>query len=148
MDIKLLLNFNWKTVFETENIPYSFPQQVNQFMRQNYNLPSIYRWKVFKEGGDNPKIYIGETSCLCPDRINGYLNPGPSQFTNQRMKDLLNGYLDDGWNVHFEHLPDLALNFNDLQFNQSHLNDKYKRRLIEMFLIVYYKSKGYSLLNN
>lgn len=148
MEIDLQLNLNWEIVLETENDAYSYPRPVSQYMRQNYHHPSIYRWKVFKDGMNNPTIYIGETECLCPDRIKGYLNPGPSQKTNQRINELLNGYFADGWVVHLEHLSDLTLKLNDFELNQNHLYDKDNRRLIERILIVYYKNKGYYLLNN
>jgi len=88
--IKVEFTYHWIPILKEEGQEYHFPEEISSFMRKNYRKPAIYRWNVFRNiPSDKKIIYIGEAQELCPQRINGYLYPGPSQRTNNRIKKYL-----------------------------------------------------------
>ena len=88
--IKVEFTYHWIPILKEEGQEYHFPEENSSFMRKNYRKPAIYRWNVFRNiPSDKKIIYIGEAQELCPQRINGYLYPGPSQRTNNRIKKYL-----------------------------------------------------------
>ena len=117
-------------------------------MRQTYKHPAIYRWNIFKKEPDDEKIiYIGEAQKLCPQRINGYLNPGPSQQTNKRIKEKFQGYLDEIFKIGLEILRFDNIKIENFAVTHNDLNDKHVRRFVEELMVIICKPKGFQILN-
>jgi len=86
--LKIEFAYQWEPLLISENRVYLFPKVITSFMKRRYKYPAIYRWSVFKKKPEDEKlIYIGEAQELCPQRINGYLNPDLSKQTNKRIKE-------------------------------------------------------------
>ena len=84
---------------------------------------------------------------MCPQRINGYLNPGPSQQTNKRIKGKFQTYLDKGFKIRLEILQFDNIKIEDFTFIDNDLKDKHIRRFLEELMIIIYGQKGYKILN-
>lgn len=98
--IELQVMFEWEAVHQSDAEEYVFPRPVTEFMRRFYNKPAIYRWIVERTDiGDEPLIYIGEAARLCPDRLSGYLMPGPTQQTNLRLNQQFHECLVQGGSI-------------------------------------------------
>lgn len=146
--IKINLRYSWEPVLVENNKEYYFPMKVSAHMRKNYNKPAIYRWNIFEEHPDDKKqLYIGETVKFCPRRLRGYLNPGPTQYTNIRMNELFHKLTDEGLKVRLEILNLQNSSMGKIPIVEEDLSDKYVRHYIEHILIVHYQNKGYDLLN-
>jgi len=131
-----------------ENREYLFPEDITSFMKRRYKHSVIYRWDIFKKEREDEKlIYIGEAQELCPERINGYLNPGPSQKTNNRIKEKFQAYLKSEFKIGLEILKFDKINIEDFTFTKNDLCDKHFRRFIEELMIIIYKQKGFKILN-
>ena len=101
--IKLDLSYTWEPVLSKEDQEYHYPMPISPYMKEHYHFPSIYRWDVYEQMPEDKKqIYIGEAQILCPQRIQGYLTPGPSQQINKRMKEKFQGFLKDGLKIRLE----------------------------------------------
>ena len=145
---KVEFAYQWESVLTDINKEYFFPEKITPFMRSNYRHPAIYRWNIFKkEPEDERLIYIGNTQELCPDRINGYIKPGPSQQTNKRINEELQGYIKIGFKIKLEFLLFDNIKIEDFNLTQSNLQDKYVRLFIEALMIIIYKEKGFKMLN-
>jgi len=146
--LKVDLSYQWEPVFVDKNCGYLFPEQLSEFMRQEYKKPAIYRWNIFRyKPGDKKLIYIGEAKELCPQRINGYLNPGPTQQTNKRMKEIFQSYLNEGLKIGLEILNFEKILIDSSVFTRDNLHNKHFRRLIEELMIIISKQKGFQILN-
>ena len=139
--------FDWVPVFQEEMIPYVFPNPITDYMKVNYRKPAIYRWVIEPGRNSNSLIYIGETVSLCPERLLGYLSPGPTQQTNNRINTLLHAHKYNKATIKFEMLRITGLFINDLTLNEKDLEEQEIRRIIEKFLISLYRSHGANLLN-
>ena len=146
--LSIELAFEWKAVRMGEDGEYFFPQPVTKSMRQAYPGPAVYRWNIYKDRPTDRKlVYIGETAKLAPDRIRGYLKPGPSQTTNQRLKREFEGYLEQGLRVRLEVLRPDEVTVGDITLGPDDLQDKHVRQFIEELLITYYTRVGFTVLN-
>ena len=146
--LKVEFTYKWEPVLADENREYFFPEEITSFMKRNYRHPAIYRWNIFrKEPEDEKIIYIGEAQELCPQRINGYLNPGPSQRTNKRIREEFQSYLEKGFKIKLEILRFVEIKISDFIITYNDLSDKHVRRFIEELMIVTHKQKGFKLLN-
>jgi hypothetical protein len=113
-----------------------------------YRGPAVYRWNIYDERPtDKQLIYIGQTQELCPARIRGYLKPGPSQKTNQRLMSEFNEYLAQGFKVRLEVLRFGEIIIGDLTLTPDDVHEGHVREFIEGLLIAYYKRMGFILLN-
>ena len=138
--------FEWEAVRMSEDGEYFFPQPVTKFMRQSYPGPAVYRRNIYKDRPTDRKlVYIGETEKLAPNRIRGYLNPGPSQQTNQRLKREFEEYLEQGLNVRLEVLRLGQVTIGDISLGPDDLQDKHVRQFIEELLITYYTRMGFTV---
>lgn len=147
-EVKLEFAYQWEPVLMDENTEYFFPERITPFMRKRYKQSAIYRWDIFrKEPEDEKLIYIGEAQELCPQRINGYLNPGPSQKTNKRIKEKFQGYLDKGFKIGLEILQFDKIKIENFTLTINDLNDKHVRRFVEELMVIIYKQKGFQILN-
>ncbi len=146
--MRVLLKFDWLPILRKEDEPYLFPSPVSGFMNQKYGGATIYRWNIYQKlPSDLKTLYVGEAVSLCPNRLNGYLKPGPTQTTNQRLNNKFNQYLAEGNKILLEVLRFDTLNINGMTIKPEKLKDKNFRLMIEAMLVTYYSEKGYELLN-
>jgi hypothetical protein len=146
--LRVDLSFNWETVLRDGEEKYLFPQPITKHMRRAYRGPAVYRWNIYDERPtDKQLIYIGQTQELSPDRIRGYLKPGPSQKTNQRLLSEFNEYLEQGLKICLEVLRFGEIIIGDLTLTTDDMHDGHVRQFIEGLLITYYTRKGFTLLN-
>lgn len=147
-NLKVEFAYQWIPVLTGENKKYAFPEKITPFMKRSYRSPAIYQWNIFRiEPNDEKLIYIGEAQELCPQRINGYLNPGPSQQTNKRIKEEFQDYLKNGFKIGLEILLFDDINIEDFALTQRDLQDKHIRRFVEELMIIIYKRKKFKILN-
>ena len=145
--MKIALTYEWIAVENRPGIRYQFPQEISAHFRANWGGPTVYRWVIFKqEPGDLQRLYIGETELL-PRWVNGYLNPGPSQRTNQRLKAEFEKELANGHNVVLEVLSFQPFDVEGILVSMSDLGDKMVRRFLESVFAMYYSKAGYIVLN-
>ncbi len=146
--IKVEFTYQWIPILKEEGQEYHFPEEISSFMRKNYRKPAIYRWNVFRNiPSDKKIIYIGEAQELCPQRINGYLYPGPSQRTNNRIKKIFKTYLDKGFKIRLEILHFGNIKIGDFTLSDNDLKDRHIRRFVEELMIIIHRQKGYEILN-
>ena len=128
----LEISFRWTPIQGLIDVPYSFPQPVTPYLRNKYGGPAIYRWVA--ERDQRKSIYIGETENLAR-RLTHYLNPGPRQPTNKRMRDFLGQELDLGAKVSFEVLEFDPFSINGHAYSMAGLGSKEVRCLLENLLL-------------
>jgi hypothetical protein len=146
--IQVELLYEWEAILRNENEAYFFPQETTGAMGRTYRGPAIYRWNIYANTpSDRKLVYIGETQALSPRRIRGYLKPGPSQKTNQRLKSEFHKYLEQGLQIRLEVLKFDKIAAGDYILTPGDLDDKHVRRFIEGLLITYYKRLGFTVLN-
>lgn len=95
---------------------------------------------------DLRRLYIGETQDL-PNRIHQYLNPGPSQKTNQRIKDVFRQDLESGRKVVLDVLAFDPFCLEDVAITQQDLSTKMVRHFLEGLFGTWYLKSGYHVLN-
>lgn len=140
--------YEWKPICQEKEKIYFFPNSISSYMRKQYCFPAIYRWNIYKnESEDQQTFYIGEAQELCPQRINGYLNPGPSQKTNQRVNAELMIFLARGYQVSLDFLHIENFICDQCTYTAQGLEDKYFRRLIEELMVLKAHQAGYQLIN-
>jgi hypothetical protein len=128
---EIKVRWEWISVEGSPGVPYAFPEPISRHFRTNCNGPAIYRWRVLSESTSDPeKLYIGETELL-PRRVCGYLNPGPSQLTNRRLKALFEQGAREGRKVVLERLAFEPFEVDGLTISQSSLSNKAVRRFLE-----------------
>lgn len=131
-------NLNLELEYGWEKTDFVYP---NKYLGHNY--PAIYTWVLFSNSGEK-SYYLGETENLSR-RIYHYMNPGPSQTTNIRLKKEMNKS---------KKVILYVLNMNTLQINgkalsKEDLKDKYIRKGIESLLIKELKiSKNGRIIHN
>jgi len=144
--IHVNLSLEWRIVLQNEGEKYVFPNPITSFMKRHYGSPAIYRWKKTQhEGTFSQPIYIGTTNQLCPDRLNGYLNPRSSQ-TNTRLHEQFHAMLQQGFQIDLDILDVHQVFHDDLGLTLYDVDTKV-RLVVEKLLIAYYQQKGVSLLN-
>lgn len=117
-------------------------------MKMRYKGPAIYRWNVHKSTpGDKKLVYVGEAKELCPGRIKGYLDPGPTQETNKRISELFKGFLHNGLKITLDVYIISEIEIGSSMFPSMSLGDTHVRLLVESAIIIEHKQKGFSLLN-
>lgn len=144
--ITLTIDFEWKPILENESSQYVFPNTITAYMRQKYRAPAIYMW-IIESDGRIESVYIGETEELCPRRIYGYLNPGPSQITNIRINNLFNDLIKKGKVIRLEHLVFSDFSFDGKKILARDLAKKNIRVLLENIMITHHENDGITMLN-
>jgi len=144
--MNISIDFKWEPVFIRESEHYYFPNEISDFMRRKYKAPAIYRWVVEKDG-KIVSMYVGEADELCPRRIYGYLNPGPSQMTNIRINDLFHQLISQGNKIWLEHLVLSSFIFDGKTITPSDLGKKTVRMFLENLILIHYESSGITILN-
>jgi hypothetical protein len=146
MDNKIITThfFRWDEVITKNGEVYQFPQPITCLVKE-YSNPAVYRWRIIDSEG-NEFYYIGETQDLLK-RINGYLNPGPSQQTNKRIKASFLENIEVRNKIFLDVLRINQFVLNEVTFSPRNLKDKFFRKMIESMMIVFYASEGKKLLN-
>lgn len=140
-------NFAWYPVLSNEVRPYRFPERQTAYMREMYNQPVVYRWAIYALGSDVLKaIYIGISKRLCPDRIEGYLNPKTSK-TSQRLHLRLSTEIEMQSLIDLDILGLCFVEGNLLGENDFDLSQTSSRLFFENLLITYYRRTGVEVLN-
>jgi hypothetical protein len=146
--IEVKVMFEWETVRQSEAEEYVFPKPITEFMKRLYKKPVIYRWIVERTNADDEMVmYIGEAARLCPDRLSGYVAPGPTQRTNLRLNQQFHEYVAHGGRIRLEILKMTGAFVNDLDLTERDLSRQDIRRLIERLLVTLYRNQGVNLLN-
>jgi hypothetical protein len=141
------LAYEWQAVLMRDKVEYLFPLAITPYMRAKYKEPAVFRWNIYqKTAGDKKLFLLGESQELCPRRLYGYLNPGPTQQTNKRIKTLLEGQIREGFNVSLDICVIHEIKFGDSVLGQQALGDRYMRQLIQAAMMVEHRKKGYTLL--
>ena len=141
-------HFHWAMVYSELGKPYHFPNPLSSFMKHEYKKPSVYRWNISREGHNTPEAYyIGEAQILCPNRLNNYIRPGPSQQTSIRIHSLLESYYKENYIVRIERLEFHEICLNDLTLRQADLSSRSVRCFLEEFFLTFYTAQGVKVLN-
>jgi len=138
---------NWIRVETSPGSPYTFQMEINPHFRLHWNKPAVYRWIILKQASaDIQRLYIGEAEHL-PRRIYGYLHPGPSQRTNQRLKSEFEKEITTGNVIFLEVLNFTPFTIENITISQEDLHNKMVRRFLENLCTMYYSKAGYTVLN-
>ena len=139
------LTYEWITVVHDDETPYRFPLPIKR--SGPYAIPAVYRWLPFQQQpGDFRRAYIGESENLAR-RVCGYLKPGPSQKTNIRMRQLMDGLVSDGLHVQLDVLRIDQLVIEDEPMPPNALVDRELRRLVENWMVWQHRRAGFEVLN-
>ena len=109
---QIKLTYEWQPVLLRENVEYLFPMAISPFMRTRYKGPAVFKWEIYQNiPGDKKLVYIGEAQELCPKRLYGYLNPGPTQLANKKVNTEFRGYLKENLKIKLDicHIQDIDL---------------------------------------
>lgn len=140
--------FEWRPVYRYEGLRYLFPEHVTSYMNQVYRGPAVYRWKILDRLEDSPcAVYIGMTKRLCPDRLNGYLEPTNST-TNRRLSDIFLQSLQQGQQVHLDVLHVEQVTIDGDKWSSFDLGSQLQRSLVESLIIERSQRSGLVLLNS
>jgi hypothetical protein len=142
------VKFEWVAMLRANNERYVFPQSITEYMKCLYGGPALYRWSAIRDSPvTEQRIYIGQTSRLCPDRVDGYLHPRDSEATNRRLNRQLDGYLTQGFRIQLEVLQFDQLVIGDLVLTHEDLGEQSVRLFLENLLVTYYRHSNCVLLN-
>lgn len=140
-------SFRWTSANKEEGQRYQFPEPITPYMNRHYRHAAIYRWLVYDVAPDQPEsLYIGCTKKLCPDRLDGYLNPQQSA-TNARVAKHLHGFLIRGYKVYLEILELQVTGPGNTPSLDYDIANHSRRIVLEQLLIQYYREQGITLLN-
>lgn len=146
-EFKIDFKFEWISVFNNDNIEYSFPQHVDRSKKSKYHIPTVYRWILRNQNGKKTKnIYVGEASELAR-RIYHYVNPGGDQQTNIRLNQLFAELTTKGFLVLVEQLKFEPFEIGGHVISESSLKNKLTRRFIEHMMATFYENEGYNVIN-
>jgi len=145
-EFNVKLKFEWKPVLLSDGTEYMYPGTLTPCMKKRYRCPAVYRWNIYAEVAEDLKLaYIGETVCLCPGRIAGYLKPGPRQQTNTRINGIFKDFHKQGMKIRLEKvITDCSV--DKFAFSETDLKDSCFRRTIEHLMVTMAKRNGFELL--
>jgi hypothetical protein len=144
--VNISLAYEWQAILMREKVEYLFPLAITPFMRMRYKEPAVYRWNIYQKTTEDKKlVYIGEARELCPRRLYGYLNPGPTQESNKRIKAEFEGYLREGLNIRLDICNIQEITFCGSVLGKEALMDKYIRRLVVIAMIVEHRKRGFTV---
>jgi hypothetical protein len=146
--LQIKLTYEWETVLLRENVEYLFPMAISPFMRTRYKEPSVFKWDIYqKTPGDKKVVYIGEAPELCPKRLYGYLNPGPTQLANKKINIEFRGYIKEHLKIKLEifHLQEIT--FGGSVSDMKAFGDKHFRRLVAESMIIEHEKRGFTVMD-
>jgi hypothetical protein len=145
--LQIKISYDWQSVFLREKVEYLFPMAITPFMRSKYREPAVFKWDIYqKTPGDRKLVYIGDAQELCPKRLYGYLNPGPTQKTNQKINTEFRGYLKEKLNIKLDICNIYKIDYQEALLGKLALDDKYIRLLIVNAMTIEHKNKGYTVI--
>ncbi len=126
--------------------PYRFPQKTTKFLRQRYQGPAVYCWRVDRPGMRSV-VYVGETDCVLR-RLRGVLWPSKNGAeTNLRLGRLFRALLVPGAQITLELLEFEPFVVNGYDVSMERLLNPYLRKLVEDIAIVTEARLGSIVLN-
>jgi hypothetical protein len=146
--MQIKFSYNWQPVLLREKVEYLFPSSITPYMRAKYKGPAVFRWDIYNKNPEDKKtIYIGDTQELCPKRLYGILNPGPTQLNNQRANKDFRGFLKDKLSIRLDfcNIQDFIVGQTSLEIGS--LSDRSIRRLIAESLIIEYRQRGFTVVD-
>jgi hypothetical protein len=147
-ELQIKLTFEWQPVYLRENVAYSFPMAISPYMRNRYKSPAVFKWDIHqKKPGDKKLVYIGEAQELCPQRLYGYLNPGPTQLAFKKVNTEFRAYLKEELNISLEICQVKEIAFGVSVLDPDSLTDKHVRRMVAEALIVEHRKKGFTVVD-
>ena len=145
--MNIALAYEWRPVENGPGIPYQFPEKISSHFRSNWGRPAVYRWRILQhQSGASRRLYVGETHRLS-QRINQYVNPGPTQKTNQRLNAFFEQELRSGHKIALEVLEFEPFNLEEFTISMHDLRDKPVRRFLENLFEIYHRRSGFQVLN-
>ena len=146
--LQLRLTYEWQVVNLREYVDYLFPMAISPYMRTRYKLPAVFKWDIFqKTPGDKKLVYIGEAQELCPRRLYGYLNPGPTQLANKKVNSEFRDYLKQKLKIRLEIFQVQEINFGNSLLDMNAFADKHVRRMVSEALIVEHAKRGFTVMD-
>jgi hypothetical protein len=141
----------WVVVKEEDGSPYSFPNLLSPFIRENYCHPVIYRWRMSSSDATRPEaVYVGEAEDLAK-RIQGVRTPGNADKkagqTNKRLRKEFDKRLADGYTILLEIADCEDFEFNGLVLAKRELHNRFHRCAWENLLILVELAAGREVLN-
>ncbi len=147
-ELQIKLVYEWQAVYLRENVAYLFPMDISPFMRSKYKVPAVFKWDIYqKTPGDKKLVYIGEAQELCPKRLYGYLNPGPTQLANKKVNDDFRRYLREKLKIGLEICQVKEIRFGDFELDAGAFTEKHVRRLVTEALIVELAKRGITVVD-
>jgi hypothetical protein len=147
-EIQIMLAYEWQAVYLRENVEYLFPMAISPYMRARYKAPAVFKWDIYqKTPGDKKLVYVGEAQELCPKRLYGYLNPGPTQLANKKVNTEFRGYLKDNLKIKLDICHIQELTFGGSTLDIRGFADKHIRRLVAEALIVEHGKRGFTVVD-
>jgi hypothetical protein len=144
--IQLKLTYEWQPVFLREKVEYLFPMAITPSMRTKYREPAVFKWDVYNtKPGDKKMVYIGDAQELCPKRLYGYLNPGPTQKTNQKINGEFRAFLKEKLSIGLYTCVISEISFGEAAPVKVSVDDKYVRLMIVNAMIINHKNKGFTV---
>jgi hypothetical protein len=147
-ELQIKLTYEWQAVYLRENVAYLFPMAISPYMRNRYKSPAVFKWDIHqKAAGDKKLVYIGEAQELCPRRLYGYLNPGPTQLANKKVNTEFRAYLKEKLSIGMEICQLQEITFGRSVLDADALTDKHVRRMVAEALIVEHQKKGVTVVD-
>lgn len=147
-ELQIKLTYEWQIAYLRENVEYLFPMAVSPYMRSKYKIPAVFKWDIYqKTPGDKKLVYIGEAQELCPKRLYGYLNPGPTQLANKKVNTEFRSYLKEKLNIGLQVCQVREINFGESSLDINAFNDKHVRRMVLETLIVEHMKRGFTVVD-
>jgi hypothetical protein len=122
---------------------YYFPGKITPQLQKEYAIPAVYRWRVMRDQTRWPndlveKIYIGEAEELTR-RMQWVLTPfsaAKGTDTSKRLNEIFSKLAAEGRKIVIDVADVDPFEINGIRFDKRDLGDRFKRRMLEAFLLV------------
>lgn len=135
----------WRTAVgqESSDWGYYFPDKISPRFKARYAIPAVYRWRVVRDQTRWPndlveKIYIGEAEELTR-RMQWVLTPfsaATATDTSRRLNEIFSKLAAAGRKIVIDVADVDPFAINGIRFDKRDLGDRFKRRMLEAFLLV------------
>ncbi len=143
-----LFRYQWRAVLSQKDVGYAFPSSISRFLKENYTVPSVYRWRIHgpQLAGSEP-IYVGETENVA-QRLQRVLTPASKGGeTNRRLRAIFQKAVDEGSRVFLDVIDFDPFELNGLIIQQADLGDGFIRRAIENLVLCIERNEKHPILN-
>ncbi len=145
--LQINLVYKWQSVYLREKLSICFLWRLARICVQNTKFLRYLSGGLPEKPGDKKLVYIGEAQELCPKRLYGYLNPGPSQMANKKVNTDFRAYLKEKLCIKLDVCQVMHLEFGGTFLEQGALEDKHTRRFISEALIMEHQKNGYTVVD-